>query len=268
MGGVLVPTMGALHAGHAALIRAAANAASLRGVPTVVTVFVNPTQFNERDDYDHYPRSLDDDLDICERAGASVVLAPAVSVVYPRGSDVPVPSLPPIATEPGLEDLYRPGHFPGVAQVLTRLYALLGPVAAVYGEKDWQQLALAQTLAREAGGPEVIGAPTAREPDGLAMSSRNRRLSEVDRRRAVGIARALRESRSHASPERAEVAMRAVLHAAGLGTEYAVVRDAATLMSPRPGHPSRALIAARCGPVRLIDNAAWPGGGPGTPDGL
>ncbi len=263
---VLVPTMGALHEGHTSLIRAAAELASRRGEPVVVTVFVNPTQFNEQSDFDRYPRTLDADAAACAEAGADVVLAPPVEEVYPPGREVPVPPLPEVATRPGLEDAARPGHFAGVCQVVSRLFELTRPSAALLGEKDWQQLQVVRAMA-EQGGPdvEIVGRPTVREPDGLAMSSRNRFIPAELRGRALAIPRALEAAAGapEDDPAAAEALMRETLERAGLGgaIDYAVVRDARTLLAPRPGQAARALIAARVGPVRLIDNAPWGPGG-------
>lgn len=255
--------MGALHAGHTALIRRAAEIARQRGLPggAVATVFVNPTQFNEQTDFDRYPRDLENDLAACEAAGASGVFAPGPEVVYPPNEPVPVPPLPAVATEPGLEDRWRPGHFAGVAQVVLRLFELTRPAAAVFGEKDWQQLQLVREVAPLAASrPEIVAAPTVREEDGLAMSSRNRLLSAGERRAARGVPEALRAARLEPTPEAAEARLREVLGAHGLRVEYAAVRDAQTLLAPAAGRPLRALVAVRCGSVRLIDNAPWPGG--------
>ncbi len=261
-GGVVVPTMGALHEGHASLVRRARQIADERGLPgVVVTVFVNPTQFNEQADFERYPRTLEADAEVCRAAGADLVFAPDVGEVYPPGRDVPVPPLPAVATEPGLEDAHRPGHFAGVCQVVKRLLELTKPSAAVFGEKDWQQLQVVRAMvAQEGMGVEIIGEPTVREADGLAMSSRNRFLRPEERGAALALSRALHAAGARATVEEAEEAMRRELAAAGVaqGVEYAVVRDAETLLAWRPGRPGRALIAARVGTVRLIDNDAWP----------
>lgn len=261
-GGVLVPTMGALHAGHAALIRHAASLARAASLPVVVSVFVNPTQFNDPKDLERYPRTLEADLAVCERAGASAVFTPAVEEVYPGGdrSRVRIPELPEAATAPKLEDAHRPGHFAGVCQVCLRLFELCHPASAVFGEKDWQQLAVVRAMAaREIPSLAIIGHDTVREADGLAMSSRNTLLMPQERRRAPAMARALVEAGAHADPLEAESAGKRVLLANRLQPEYVAVRDAATLGPVRTGSPARVLIAARCGSVRLIDNAPWPG---------
>lgn len=266
--GVFVPTMGALHEGHAVLIERGVREARERGFSgCVVSIFVNPTQFNEKSDFERYPRTLAADLAVCEKAGAAAVYVPRVEDVYPTGlgAGVRVPALPSVAVRPGLEDAHRPGHFAGVCQVVARLFEIVHPAAAVFGEKDWQQLAVVRAMVeREDLEVEVIGAPTVRECDGLAMSSRNRFLSAEDRVRAIAISRALHAGGSAASPDDAEAVMRRVLGEAGIEPEYAVVREASTLERPPGGRPMvgvewRALIAARVGSVRLIDNCAWSG---------
>jgi pantoate--beta-alanine ligase len=262
--GVLVPTMGALHEGHAALIRRARAEADAIDAPVVVSVFVNPAQFNERADFERYPRSLDNDLASAAGAGADVVFAPSVGTVYPEGLDPPAePPLPPVAEGPALEDLHRPGHFAGVRRVVARLFELTRPRAALFGEKDWQQLMLVRAMrATHDLGVRIIPVPTVREPDDVALSSRNLLLDEDARARAAAIPRALRAAASEQTPAAAEHAMRAALAAERLDIEYAVVRDAESLGPPRPGRPARALIAARAGGVRLIDNAPWGAGEP------
>jgi pantoate--beta-alanine ligase len=176
---------------------------------------------------------------------------------------VGVGDLPAVATTPGLEDAHRPGHFAGVCQVVRRLFDVVKPRAAVFGEKDWQQLAVVRAMVamdREAGveRPDIVAGVTVREPDGLAMSSRNRFLTPADRVRGLSLSRALARAASIADPPAAESAMLETLRAAGVEPEYAVVRDATTLLAPVPGRPVRRLIAAKVGgvgAVRLIDNA-------------
>ncbi|MCC7388555.1 MAG: pantoate--beta-alanine ligase [Phycisphaerales bacterium] len=258
-GSVLVPTMGALHAGHGALMRLAREHAGPAGRVSV-SIFVNPTQFNEAADFDRYPRTLEADCRVCEHAGVDVVFAPSPGVMYPAGEDVPVGTLPAVATAPGLEDAFRPGHFAGVCQVVRRLFALVRPGAAVFGEKDWQQLQVIRAMTEGEGlGVRIVPAPTIREPDGLAMSSRNTLLDGPSRARAPVISRALSEAGRTPDPGAAERAMARILADGGLTPEYAVVRDGATLGAWVPGRQGRALIAARLGGVRLIDNAPWPG---------
>lgn len=263
-GGVLVPTMGALHAGHAALIRQGAAEARRRELAAgcVVTVFVNPTQFDEAHDFERYPRVLEADAELCEAAGASVVIAPTVEMVYPGGVDAPGPRVPAVAVGKGLEDEFRPGHFAGVAKVLVRLFALARPAAAIFGEKDWQQYQLARALVDQEGlGIEIIGGPTVRDADGLALSSRNRFLDARQREAARAIPRALAAASEASTAGEAEAAMRAVL--GDLHVQYATVRDARSLdpvdPASRPGDGEfRALITCRLGQTRLLDNAAWP----------
>ncbi len=255
-----VPTMGALHKGHASLVRLASTWAATMGGRALVSVFVNPTQFNEKVDFDRYPKTLDADVAMCADSGAHAVWAPAVQDIYPPDQNIRVPSMPPVADGPSLEDGFRPGHFAGVAQVVLRLFELVRPTAAFFGEKDWQQLGLIRAMtARELPHIEIVGAPTTREPDGLAMSSRNVFLSPDERKRALAISAALAEADTAASPGEAEAIMASVLALADISPDYAVVRDAATLLAPRAGHPMRALIAARVGKVRLIDNSPWVG---------
>jgi pantoate--beta-alanine ligase len=251
--------MGALHEGHAVLIARGAALARERRLPAgcLATIFVNPTQFDDAADFARYPRTLTEDLQLAARAGASAVFAPSVAEVYPPDGSVTAPPLPPVALRPGLEDACRKGHFAGVCQVVKRLFEMTRPAAAVFGEKDWQQLQVVRALsAMLVLGVEIVGVETVREPDGLAISSRNRFLNADERRRALALSRALCEARRGRTPEEAEAIMRGVLTSAGVEAEYAVVRDAETLEAPGAG-PARALIAARVGSVRLIDNAPW-----------
>lgn len=259
LGGVLIPTMGALHAGHAALIAHGSKLAKQTSSPCVVSIFVNPTQFNEKADFDRYPRTLDVDLAICKDSGADYIFAPMTDTMYPTTPAAPIPPLPSVAVTPNLEDGFRPGHFAGVCQVVLRLFKLLNPDAANFGEKDWQQLQVIAAMTREARLPiTIIPHPTLRDPDGLAMSSRNRFLSPDERRAALAIPHALQAAANHSTPEAAEAVMRSLLATSGLTVEYAVIRDAQSL-GPVAGKPGRALIAARSGKTRLIDNAPWPG---------
>jgi pantoate--beta-alanine ligase len=257
-----VPTMGALHAGHGSLVTRAAQ----DGRPVVVSIFVNPTQFGPNEDYARYPRTLDADCALLEPLGAAAVFVPSVDAIYPNGlaaarGESDALSLPEVATRPGLEDGCRPGHFGGVALVVGRLFDLVKPGAAYFGEKDYQQLRLVQDMVSadraRFGGLRIVPCPTIRERDGLAMSSRNRYLSSDERTAAIALARALQVAHSAQRVETAERLMRETLDSFGLSTEYAVVRDALTLM-PVAGfeRPTRALIAARLGSTRLIDNAA------------
>lgn len=264
VGCALVPTMGALHDGHASLIRRAAG----RGLPVVVTVFVNPTQFAPNEDFARYPRTLEADVAIAERAGADAVYAPPHEDVYPRGLDAARTEaaalpLPEVARTPGLEDACRPGHFGGVCQVVARLFDLACPRLAIFGEKDWQQWRvldeMVAALPARWPGLEMEVAPTVREADGLAMSSRNRYLRPEQREQALGLVRALQVAASAQQPATAERLMRETLEDHGLAVDYAVVRDARTLM-PVGGfeRPTRGLVAARLDTVRLIDTMALP----------
>lgn len=265
--GVFVPTMGALHEGHAALVRQAAALRREQEIngPVVVSVFVNPTQFNDPADFARYPKTLDADLQLCRAAGADVVYAPAVEDVYPPGGAPRVPPLPKVATEPGLEDRHRPGHFAGVCQVVQRLFDLVRPTHAVFGEKDWQQLAvIAAMVAASREDIEIVPSATVRERDGLAMSSRNRFLTPSERRAAVVISAALREFARAATVRAAEAGMAESITKAGGEVEYAVVRRAADLspvseQDAGAAGAKRALVAARFGAVRLIDNMPWYG---------
>ena len=263
-GCALVPTMGALHEGHGSLIRRA----RAHGLPVVATVFVNPTQFGPREDFARYPRTLDADVALAERCGADAVFAPAAEVMYPNGTEAARAEadafpLPPAAHEPGLEDACRPGHFGGVCQVVARLFDLTMPAISIFGEKDYQQLRVLAQMARRAGGRwgamRVEPGPTVREPDGLAMSSRNRYLRPEQRDQALGLVRALQMAASAQHPATAEALMASTLADHGLAVDYAAVRDADTLL-PVSGfeRPTRALIAARLDTVRLIDNLAMP----------
>jgi pantoate--beta-alanine ligase len=263
-GCALVPTMGALHEGHASLIRAAAAS----GLPAVATIFVNPTQFGPREDFARYPRTLEADLRIAEAAGAVAVLVPPIETIYPNGleaarAEADAWPLPPAATQPRLEDASRPGHFGGVCQVVARLFDLCRPAEAHFGEKDFQQLRVIAQMAEAGtarwGALRIVPGRTVRERDGLAMSSRNRYLTPERRDIALGVYRALQMAMSAQRPATAESLMRETLEQHGFEVDYAVVRDARTLM-PVSGleTPCRALIAARLPEVRLIDNMSMP----------
>jgi pantoate--beta-alanine ligase len=267
-GSVFIPTMGALHEGHAALIRQGAKVAA--GGPVVVSIFVNPTQFNDPGDFARYPKTIQSDLGVCSDAGATHVFVPAVGLMYPRGMDEAKEEaaridLPRVATLPGLEDAKRPGHFAGVYQVVWRLFELIRPGVGIFGEKDWQQLqviiAMTERLNAERGmSTRILPWPTIREADGLAMSSRNRFLTADERRIAPVIHHAMLEARDCRSVEAAEGHLLRRLSGAGLNVEYGVVRDAHTLRGLETGQGrelGRVLVAARLGSVRLIDNLSW-----------
>jgi pantoate--beta-alanine ligase len=247
----LVPTMGALHEGHRALVRAARE----RAGSVVVSVFVNPTQFGPGEDFDRYPRTWDADLAALAEEGADVVFHPAVDEVYPPGARG-------VTVQPGplgdvLEGAVRPGHFAGVLTVVAKLFGLVRPDLAVFGEKDYQQLTLIRAMARElALGVDVVGVPTVREDDGLALSSRNRYLDAGQRAAAVALSAALRAG-AEAGPRGGDAvlaAARAVLAGApGLVPDYLELTDP-DLGPPPAAGPARLLVAARAGTTRLIDN--------------
>jgi pantoate--beta-alanine ligase len=249
----LVPTMGALHEGHRALVRAARE----RAGSVVVSVFVNPTQFAPGEDFDRYPRTWDADLAALAEEGADVVFHPPVDEVYPPGAVG-------VTVHPGplgdvLEGAVRPGHFTGVLTVVAKLFGLVRPDLAVFGEKDYQQLTLVRAMARElALGVEVVGVPTVREDDGMALSSRNRYLSPEQRAIAATISRALGAGAA-AGPRGADAvlgAARAVLaEAPGLLQDYLELTGP-DLGPPPDAGPARLLVAARAGSTRLIDNTA------------
>lgn len=258
---VLVPTMGALHEGHASLVRRARERAPQGKV--VVSIFVNPMQFGPTEDLDRYPRTLDADLELCGGEGADVVFAPSVAEVYPGSEAQMIP--PQVTVDPGelagiLEGSVRPGHFRGVLTVVAKLLGLVRPDLAVFGEKDYQQLTLIRQMVTDLSlAVEVVGAETQREPDGLALSSRNRFLDPAQREIASALSRALRAAQEHATtPAEAEAAAQRVVESeTGLEVDYLVVTDAhlATLpQQPDPGTPGRVLVAAKVGSTRLIDN--------------
>jgi pantoate--beta-alanine ligase len=250
----VVMTMGALHEGHAALIRAARQAAD----SVLVTVFVNPLQFAPGEDLDRYPRTFDEDLQICEREGADVVFAPTEDVVYPQ------PALVRISAGPlgdVLEGAVRPGHFEGVLTVVCKLLQLTIPDVAVFGEKDAQQLALIKLMVRDLDlGVAILGVPTVREPDGLALSSRNRYLSADERLTALALSAALRAGVESApdGPDAVLAAARGFLALVdGVDVDYVACvsePEFAELAGSSYSGPARLLVAARVGATRLIDN--------------
>jgi len=253
-----VPTMGALHAGHASLM---ATARARTTGPVVVSIFVNPTQFAPGEDLDRYPRTLADDLLICEKEGVDIVFAPAVEEVYPGGAGAG-PLDDSVTIDPGqlgrvLEGVSRPTHFAGVLTVVAKLFGLIRPDLAVFGQKDYQQLALIRRMVSDLClGVEVIGAETVREPDGLALSSRNRFLDAEQRLQALALHDTLQAARQ-AAPWGLEVAMdsaRAELRSAhGVDLDYLVITGPDLGPPPEAGE-ARVLIAARVGTTRLIDN--------------
>jgi pantoate--beta-alanine ligase len=253
-GCVFVPTMGALHAGHTALIEHAARVAG--GLPVCVSIFVNPTQFAPGEDFETYPRSLDADVAAIEAAGGRFVFVPSAQVIYPEGQPHRFDPLPRVACEPQLEDRHRPQFFHGVCSVVRRLFELVQPSVAVFGEKDYQQLLVIREMVETLGlGITIDGQPTVRETDGLALSSRNAYLRPEDREQALGLSRALRRAQPKGDPARVEESMRQVLREHDLDIDYAVVRDAATLLPMQAfDRPARGLIAVRLRDLRLIDN--------------
>jgi pantoate--beta-alanine ligase len=247
----LVPTMGALHPGHLRLIEAAAEHASR----TAVSIFVNPLQFAAGEDLDRYPRTLDADLDACAAAGVEVVFAPNTETMYPGGEPLVTVDPGPLGDE--LEGEVRPGHFRGVLTVVAKLFALMRPDAAVFGEKDYQQLALIRRMVADLSmGVEVVGVETVRDADGLALSSRNAYLSAGERDTALALSRALRAGqRAEAEgPAAVLAAAKSVLAGeAGLSVDYLELR--APDLSQAVSGDVRLLVAARVGSTRLIDNA-------------
>jgi pantoate--beta-alanine ligase len=255
---VLVPTMGALHGGHRALIRRARELAGPDG-SVVVSVFVNPLQFGAGEDLDRYPRTLLADVLIAAEEGADLVFAPPAVQMYPR------PQL--VTVDPGpvgriLEGESRPGHFSGVLTVVAKLLQLTRPDAAVFGEKDAQQLALVRRMAQDVDlGVEIVGLPTVRDPDGLAISSRNRFLSPAERQTALLLPAALRagQEAAHAGPAAVLKAAGEVLAATAdppLRLDYLALVDPDTFEEAGEDYagPARLLVAARVGTTRLIDN--------------
>ena len=252
----LVPTMGNLHEGHLALVRLARE----RAETVVVSIFVNPLQFGRGEDFGRYPRSLQRDLALLEAEDVAAVFAPEVTEMYPVGRDgltaVEVPGLSSV-----LEGASRPGHFAGVATVVTKLFGIVTPDVAVFGEKDFQQLAVIRRLVRDLDlGVEIVAGPTVREPDGLALSSRNQYLSPEQRRQAPALYRTLAAARRRlAAGDRSYAAIeeeaRRALTAAGFEPDYVAVRRASDLSPPGDGEDDLVVLgAARLGTTRLIDN--------------
>jgi len=253
----LVPTMGALHAGHLSLVEAARRRCDL----VVVSVFVNPTQFGEGEDFDAYPRDLDADADLLESAGADVLFAPTVATMYPEGATTRV--------DPGLLGevwcgAARPGHFIGVATVVTKLLGIVEPDVALFGEKDYQQLRVIERVVRDLDiDTRIVGCPIVREPDGLALSSRNRYLSADDRTHALVLSRALASTQRAVAAGVANVVQLEAELAATIASEPGVTLDYAAIVDARTlervtdlRRPARALVAVRVGSARLIDNVA------------
>ena len=265
----LVPTMGALHQGHLDLVREACKRSDF----VAVSIFVNPTQFGPNEDLDKYPRTFEQDVEGCTNAGAACIFAPDTATMYPAGEK----------TRVRVEDLsstlcgvHRPVHFGGVATIVTKLFAVTGPCVAVFGRKDYQQLKVIERLAKDLlFGVDVVGMPTVREPDGLAMSSRNKYLTPEYRLRAAAIPRGLRKAvQAYEAGERNVGLLRAAVlgevESAADTIDYVEVANADTLQPYQPDEeiPERAVIAlaVRMGQARLIDNVVFgedpaPGGG-------
>ncbi|MCC6406899.1 MAG: pantoate--beta-alanine ligase [Planctomycetes bacterium] len=256
-----VPTMGALHEGHLALVRRAKAECGR----AVVSVFVNPLQFNDPKDFERYPRDLDGDARLLAGVGCDVVFTGTLEQFFPEagGDRARIAWREPGASALGLEGALRPGHFRGVATIVERLFEVVRPTRAYFGAKDFQQTLVVRELARELGYPEIVVCPPLREPSGLARSSRNELLSADERARAVSIHRGLSAARElwHDARERAPAKLRAPIVAAiaagGLELEYAEFRDPDRWTEREPVGPLEravALVAARAGAVRLIDN--------------
>jgi pantoate--beta-alanine ligase len=251
----LVPTMGALHSGHLALLDTARRAA-----PAVAaSIFVNPTQFAPNEDFSRYPREEAADLDKLRRAGCDLVWLPGVAEMYPQGDSTLIDTAGPAQ---GWEGAIRPGHFRGVATVVAKLFGQMRPDAGIFGEKDWQQLQVIRRMVRDLLLPvDVIGAAIVREADGLAMSSRNRFLTQAERAAAPALHAALCEIRGHlshgAAVHEAIAAGRAQLPAPQFSIDYLALVDGESLREiAEPSPAARLIAAAKLGSVRLLDNIA------------
>jgi pantoate--beta-alanine ligase len=249
-----VPTMGALHEGHRSLIKLA----KTRGDMIVVSIFVNPLQFGPNEDYARYPRPLEDDLQVCEADGVDIVLVPSVTELYPAGRQVTVDAG---ALGSVLEGHSRPGHFNGVLTVVLKLFNIIRPQVAVFGEKDAQQLACIQRMVIDFNlAVEIVGAPIVREPDGLALSSRNVFLSASERAIARSLSAALEKAATQGSVRSARAAAYEVLDRAEaepcFELDYATIVNPATFTEVPDDHVGLAIfvVAARVGGTRLIDN--------------
>ena len=253
----LVPTMGNLHEGHLTLVRVARAAADR----VVASIYVNPTQFGEGEDFERYPRTFDRDRALLQQAGCDLVFAPETATLYPRGlaNAVRVIASPDLSTV--LEGASRPGHFDGVVSVVARLFNLVNPDLAVFGEKDWQQLVIIRRMVLDLGYDiEILGVPTVREPGGLAMSSRNAYLAAGQREAAVALngileqaAERIRNGETDFAAVEGEAAGR--LATRGLKVDYCAVRCSSNLAVPEQSDRDlRVLAAVWCGDTRLIDN--------------
>lgn len=258
----LVPTMGALHEGHASLVRKSVSDNDV----TVVSVFVNPTQFNDKNDLKNYPRNLDADCRLLEECGADYVLAPSVEEMYPT-PDKRQFDFPPVTSV--MEGAHRPGHFNGVCQVVSRLFYIVRPQRAYFGEKDWQQIAVVKALVKYLGlGVEIVECPIVRDADGLARSSRNALLSKDERSIAPNIYKALKESieyaKKHTVGETHDKVVSDINAVDGLEVEYFSIVDGNTLQDVSSWDDSDYVvgcITVYCGktPIRLIDHIKYKG---------
>ena len=254
----LVPTMGALHAGHASLVKRSVNENDV----TVVSVFVNPTQFNDKNDLVKYPRTLDADCKLLESCGATFVFAPSVEEIYPE-PDTRQFSYAPLDTV--MEGAFRPGHFNGVCQIVSKLFDIVKPHCAYLGEKDFQQLAIIREMVRQMKFDlKIVGCPIVREEDGLALSSRNARLSAEERENALNISQTLFKSRTfattHSVSETQKMVEDAIAAAPGLRLEYFEIVDGNTLQKVGDWNDTSYVvgcITVFCGEVRLIDNIKY-----------
>ncbi|EXZ40750.1 pantoate--beta-alanine ligase [Bacteroides fragilis str. 1007-1-F  len=254
----LVPTMGALHAGHASLVKRSVNENEV----TVVSVFVNPTQFNDKNDLVKYPRTLDADCKLLEACGATYAFAPSVEEMYPE-PDPRQFSYAPLDTV--MEGAFRPGHFNGVCQIVSKLFEAVKPHRAYFGEKDFQQLAIIREMVRQMQFDlEIIGCPIVREEDGLALSSRNARLSAEERENALKISQTLFKSRTFAATHTVSETLKfvedAIAAVPGLRLEYFEIVDGNTLQKVDNWNQTSYVvgcITVFCGDVRLIDNIKY-----------
>jgi len=253
-----VPTMGALHAGHASLVEQSIKDNDI----TVVSIVVKPTQFNDPADLDKYPRTLEADYKLLEEIGTSIIFVPSVTEMYPE-QDTSIFSFHPLDTV--MEGKYRPGHFNGVAQVVSKLFDAVEPNKAYFGEKDFQQLAIIREMVKQLDYKvQIIGCPIVREVDGLALSSRNARLSEKERKIALKISQTLFKSTnfatSHSVKETCEFVEKQIAEEPGLALEYFEIVNADTLQKIIDWDDASSAvgcITVFCGEVRLIDNIRY-----------